>query len=335
MRVFECNCGQPLFFDNRSCEKCKAEIGFDPKTLELINLSSQPDKKRCSNHQMPIQCNWVLATDDALGLCESCRLTQTTPISNPDNDQRLSKLEASKRRWLYGVFRLGIPVVSFRQQPDGGLAFDFLEDQAADASGDESKILTGHANGLITLNVAEADAIDRVIAREQLNEQYRTLVGHFRHESGHFFWDQFIKASPNLKPFRTLFGDERQDYSEALEQHYKTGLANDWQDHFISSYASSHPWEDWAESWAHYLHLADTLETAASFNLCKDWEVLIQDFDQLIASWLELAVMLNELNRSMGQNDSYPFTLRPPVIEKLEFIHNLIRDQSASKYKTI
>jgi hypothetical protein len=221
-----------------------------------------------------------------------------------------------------------LPVTSFHQQLDGGLAFDFLEDQPGNPDAEDEHVLTGHANGLITLNLAEADPVERAVASEQMNEQYRTLVGHFRHESGHYFWDQLIRDSRYLTEGRALFGDERADYAKALKQHYANSAAIDWQANYISSYASSHPWEDWAETWAHYLHLADTLETAHSFALCADWQTLARDFDQLIASWRAVAVMLNELNRSMGQSDGYPFVLQPLVVEKLRFIHRVIGEQA-------
>lgn len=321
MQVFTCKCGQSLFFGNEYCAQCGAEIGFDPKALTLVSVARRSDLKRCSHYHSPLKCNWLVPADDALEQCESCRLTRTLPPGTA-NAERLSKLEVSKRRWLYGLLRLGLRPVSHHQQPEGGLAFDFLEDEPGG-----KRVLTGHAGGVITLNVAEADPVERVIAREHLNEQYRTLVGHFRHESGHYFWDQLIRDTRHLAPFRKLFGDEQEDYAEALKRHYAESETDAWQGDFISHYAASHPWEDWAETWAHYLHLTDTMETAASFNMSAEWGVLIEDFDRLIAGWGEVAIMLNELTRSMGLNDGYPFVLQPPVISKLAFVHKVIRER--------
>ncbi len=318
MRIFECRCGQSLYFDNHHCEHCGRSLGFDMDQLLLVAADDAPQSQFCENRTSHIQCNWLVDKDDSHAQCVSCRLTRTLPPESEENNARLAKLEAAKRRWLYGVLRLNIPVPNFHDVPDGGLAFDFLEDQG------EKRVITGHANGLITLNIAEADPIERVFTRERMNEQYRTLVGHFRHESGHFFWDQLVRDSDYLTPCRTLFGDDRLDYAEALESHYQQGETDDWKTHFVSHYASSHPWEDWAETWAHYLHISDTMETAASFALCAPWETLLDDVEALIAKWGDIAIMLNEMNRSMGQNDSYPFVLPPPVVEKLHFVHQVV-----------
>jgi hypothetical protein len=91
------------------------------------------------------------------------------------------------------------------------------------------------------------------------------LLGHFRHEVGHYFWDRLVATDPHqLEEFRVLFGDDRQDYGEALKRHYDEGAPANWQDTYISMYATMHPWEDFAETWAHYLHIVDTLETAGA-----------------------------------------------------------------------
>jgi hypothetical protein len=173
-----------------------------------------------------------------------------------------------------------------------------------------------------------------------MHERYRTLLGHFRHESGHYYFDRLVVDSEWIDEFRALFGDERQDYGEALKRHYANGPASDWADRFVSSYASSHPWEDWAETWAHYLHMLDTLETAASCGLAlkprKAGEPTIDSvtvpartdtFEDTLHDWFALTYVLNSLNRSIGMPDSYPFTLSTPVLEKLEFVHKVVRAQ--------
>ena len=208
-------------------------------------------------------------------------------------------------------------------------------------------MLTGHNDGVITINIAEADDAEREKRRLQLHEPYRTLLGHFRHEVGHYYWDRMIKDSDLLDSFRTLFGDERADYGQALQNHYAQGAPADWQQKFVSSYASSHPWEDWAETWAHYLHMVDTLETAAACGLSlrpgrRDeptlkkspipWPDRGDSFDKMIDHWFALTYVLNNLNRGLGLSDGYPFVLSTPAIDKLHFVHDAIAksDQEAA-----
>jgi hypothetical protein len=200
--------------------------------------------------------------------------------------------------------------------------------------------MTGHDNGVITLSVAEGDDAEREKRRTTLGEQYRTLVGHFRHELGHYYWDRLVRDGGRLDGFRAVFGDERADYGEALQLHYKQGPSADWNLHSISAYASSHPWEDFAETWAHYLHIVDALETARSYGInvrahfMPDASGAKIDFnpyaapsaERLADAWAPLTVALNAVNRSMGVPDLYPFVLNASVMEKLEFIHALIRD---------
>jgi hypothetical protein len=197
--------------------------------------------------------------------------------------------------------------------------------------------MTGHANGLITINLAEADDSERERQRRQMGEPYRTLLGHFRHEIAHYYWDRLVANTPAIGEFRDIFGDEQQDYGEALQRHYAGGPPGNWPENFVSAYASMHPWEDFAETWAHYFHMVDTLETAAAFGLrvrpkvSPDLATVI-DFDphsatmeRIIDAWLPLAFASNSINRSMGLPDLYPFVLTPPVIVKLTYIHERIR----------
>ncbi len=241
---------------------------------------------------------------------------------------------------FYSLMYLGLHVRSRNDDPAHGLGFQFL---AADAPGD-APVMTGHDDGLITINLAEADDAKREEARLALGEPYRTVLGHFRHEIGHYFWDQLVKDSAHIDDFRTLFGDERQDYEAALKQHYAAGVANwhepNWQENFVSAYASSHPWEDWAETWAHYLHMADALETAKACGLtlapARDDEPSLDagniaavseaSVGDMVRDWVALTYVLNNLNRSLGLSDAYPFVLSPTVIQKLEFVHKLIAE---------
>jgi hypothetical protein len=281
-------------------------------------------------------CNWAVPIADDDPFCRACRLNEIIPnLSKPHSLEAWQRVERAKRRCIYTLFELGLKVESKAEKPDGGLAFSLKEDTAGE------KVMTGHDNGLITLNLAEADNPFRERLREQMGEAYRTLLGHFRHEIGHYYWDVLIKDSPDIDAFRAEFGDERESYDEALKRHYKKGAPPDWQQQFVSMYASMHPWEDWAESWAHYLHMVDTLGTARSYGLALQPEVAgrpsvarsmklatrrldFDDFDDLIAGWVPLTLAMNSLNRSMGLPDIYPFVLSDKATHKLRFVHDVI-----------
>jgi len=235
---------------------------------------------------------------------------------------------------LYAILSLELPLVTKLQDGRRGLEFKFLNDTVA-VNGDQSRVLTGHDDGLITINVAEADDVYRETQRQHQHEPYRTLLGHFRHEIGHYYWDQLIANSDRLEQFRQLFGDEQLDYAEAVKQHYEQGAPANWEERFISAYATTHPWEDWAESWAHVMHMVDALETAQAVGLSanplrRDEPILsipakpplarVEDFDQLVREWTSLTYVLNNLTRGLGLADAYPFVLSTPVIEKLRFV---------------
>ena len=233
--------------------------------------------------------------------------------------------------------RWGLRAPNRIEDPSAGLAFDLLGD-SVEADGSLKVVQTGHDDGVITLNIAEADDAERELRRSSMGETYRTLVGHFRHELGHYFWDRLVRDATDFTEFRTVFGDERQDYAAALKRHYECGPPADWQASFISAYATSHPWEDFAETWAHYLHMVDALETARSYgiNVSASFRTPTKGVDlnfepyaassaaQLVQAWVPLTVAINGVNRSMGQPDLYPFVLSPPVLGKLEYVHGLI-----------
>jgi hypothetical protein len=274
------------------------------------------------------------------GLCIACSLNRTIPdLSIPENHERWRKVETAKRRLVAQLLSLGLQVIPKTVDEGAGLAFDFI---GIDLEGKPPT--TGHANGLITLDIKEADDAHREQVRVQMHEPYRTLLGHFRHETGHYYWDRLIANSAWLEPFRGLFGDERASYAEALEQHYQQGAPLDWQQHYVSAYATMHPWEDWAETWAHYLHMMDAVDTALCFGMsAQEMEFDYQPFPpstlfdpqhpggpaflSFVNAWIELAGMLNELSRSMGQPDFYPFVLPPAVIARLHFIHLVIQQE--------
>lgn len=321
-----------LFFDNFQCVRCAHRVAYLPDVLDLDTCQPDadglfvsprhPDRRYrlCANSEV---CNWMVPADLDGALCRSCRLTRTLP-DLPENHTRWAHLEAAKRRLVYTLLELGLPLVDRLTDKEQGLAFDFL------VSRPDQPVLTGHAQGVITVNAAEADDDARERARVNLNEAYRTLLGHFRHESGHYYFDQLLAHGPRLDEFRRLFGDERADYGEALEKHHRDGPPADWLERgFISAYASSHPWEDWAETWAHYLHLVDTLDTARSFGLrverLSSQALEPTGFALLMEEWVPLTLALNSLNRSMGLQDLYPFVLSQAATDKLAFVHELIQ----------
>ena len=351
MKLFECQqCGQLLFFENTQCERCGHVLGYLPERTMLSALEVDDGERWrclavpnelfrfCANAAYDA-CNWLVPADGPDAFCRACRLNRTIPnLEVPENLLLWQRLEAAKHRLVYGLLRLGLPLLSRFEDAELGLAFDFLAGSGAMLR-EGSPVVTGHAQGLITIDIAEADNVERERHRRDMVETYRTLLGHFRHEIGHHYWERLVRDGVWHSAFREMFGDERNDYAAALEAHYGNGPRPDWQEHYVSSYAGAHPWEDFAETWAHYLHIVDSLETADAFGLriqpkagrhavpemATDFDPYRQgDFDALIEPWLPLTYAANNLNYSMGQPDFYPFVLAPAVIGKLRFIHGLI-----------
>ena len=369
-RAYQCQCGRPIFLGNSQCLACGTPLGFVTEQLGVVPLSLADANgvevdtftvfgdtggktwHRCTNFSTAAGCNWMVpgprdgddASDSAHnlapGLCLSCSATRTIPdLSVESNGTLWRKLEQAKRRLLSQLLALGLPVVTRHADPVHGLAFDFLGNVPGGPH-----VLTGHENGVITLNAEEAEDAVRERIRAEMREPYRTLVGHFRHEIGHYYWDLLVFPTPWLEDFRALFGDERADYATSLRTHYENGPPADWAVRFVTSYASSHPWEDWAETWAHYLHMADTADTAMSFGVDAQNVELASDlfepadlwqpdhpgamkFLDFLNGWVRLTNVLNELSRSMGQPDYYPFVLPRATVGKLQFIHQVITEQ--------
>jgi hypothetical protein len=350
MRVFHCDhCGQLLFFENVNCLHCGRALAYVPEKHAVLSLDAHDagrwtsphaagELRLCANYVKHNVCNWALPFEDAHELCCACRLTRTIPnLAKPGNLERWYRLEVAKRRLVYTLDQLGLPFPDREVDPMHGLAFDFLEDP--DPGSGAPKVMTGHAGGVITVNVAETDDAERARRRVELNEPSRTLLGHFRHESGHYFWDQLISRQGLLTEFRARFGDERVDYDAALRQHYQSGAPPGWQHDHVTAYATMHPWEDWAETWAHYLHMVDTLETSAACGISirpvrRDEPTLtdvpdpIADdhvpFERLIDGWGPITYVLNNLNRGLGNADAYPFVLSTAAIAKLAFVHEVV-----------
>ncbi len=311
MRTFTCgHCGVDAVFENVSCVRCGHPFAFDPGPRELV---TDDPREHCANEAL-IGCNWLAAEPG--GLCASCALTRTRPADGDEEGlKELADAERAKRRLLFELGELGL-------SPDG-LVFDLL-------SSETEPVTTGHADGLVTLDLAEADDAHREEMRAQMGEPYRTLLGHFRHEVGHFYFDVLCPDEDAKAAARPLFGDEREDYAAAMDRHYETGPPADWPERYVSAYATMHPFEDWAETFAHYLHIRDTLQTAGAYRVMVGHDApgsvpADSGFGRLVDAWLPLTYALNALNRSMGAEDPYPFVLTPPVIEKLSFVHDLIR----------
>jgi hypothetical protein len=359
MRIDRCQfCAQVVYFENIQCTNCNAQLGFLPDHFVLSGLETVRNDlwrplaveaqgrlyRQCQNYFQEGVCNWMVPEDSQTPFCTACNPNQTIPdLSVPGNKELWRRLEAGKRRLLYGILRLGLPLITKHEEPDAGLAFAFLADPNADFM-ESTRAMTGHAQGLITININEADDALRERMRQTMAEPYRTILGHFRHESGHYYWHRLAHRADWLAQFRQMFGDERQDYAAALSQHYERRSGFEWQSSYVSAYAAAHPWEDWAETWAHYLHIVDVLETAWVFQLRvapggeqKPAMASKPDFDPyragslepIIAEWLPLTYAVNSLNRSMGRPDLYPFVLGPAVLSKLDFVHAAIR-QAAS-----
>ena len=353
MRVFDCGaCGQTVHFDNRVCVNCGHNLGFVPERLAMVALEegtdaalrpvNEPDTpplRLCANAGLDI-CNWTVPAEGTETFCLACRHNRLVP--NTDTEEgvaRWRRIGQAERHLFYSILRLNLPHPTRAEDPAGGLVFDFLEDQV-DESGNTVAAMTLHDEGLIAIRAAEADDVVRVAAKENMDEPYRTMLGHFRHEVGHFVWNKLVRDAGRLEECRAIFGDEQVDYAAALQHHYENGPPPGWQQSYISSYATTHPWEDFAECFAHYLHIVDALETANAFGIAitpanhTTPDVIFDPYhaesaEQLVSAWIPLSVAINSIQRSLGENDIYPFVLTPEVTAKLEFIHRLLQGQAS------
>jgi hypothetical protein len=363
MKLFHCQaCAQVLYFENVRCERCGHALGYLPGETELSALEpleaagegtplwrplagSGKTARLCSNAQYEA-CNWLVDADSAEGFCTACRHNRTVPdLTDPANLLAWQRWQSALHRLVYTLGRLGLPLANRADDPERGLVFDVLADPPG-----APKVLTGHDEGIVTLALSEADDAERERRRTAMGEPYRTLLGHVRHETGHHYWNLLVRDAGRLEECRAVFGDDSRDYGEALKAHYANGAPPDWQEAYVSAYATAHPWEDFAETWAHYLHIADTLEMAAAFGLrirprlpqaeATAAAVLAAkiDFDpygpvtieEMIEAWLPLTYAANSLNRCMGAPDLYPFVLSAPAIAKLSYIHRLVRGTNAA-----
>ena len=377
MKTFKCSCEhhQMLFFESRYCVACERVVGVDDtfNKVEPYNLdeksgyyfkANQPKVhyQKCDNHARYEVCNgmvnmeiFVPVPDKDEVLCFACRFNETIPdLSIIEHIPLWKKMEVAKRRAIYTLKALSLPLDNILQNPKSGLSFDFTTDRDVNDHflsklDDHEAVFTGHDSGHITINLAEADEVARSNTKLAMGEEYRTLLGHFRHELGHYYFEKLIASSPEKHELcKKYFGNDDLDYSKALEKHYEHGAPENWRDDFISEYATMHPYEDWAETWAHYMHIIDTLETAQNFNITGSVTGSAMDtgevgelklpqnnyffnsqtsISSILDTWMDFAIILNSLNRSMGMNDAYPFVLTQSVRTKLSFIHHAIHDK--------
>jgi hypothetical protein len=323
------------------CLQCGHALGFRSDKLEIRALVSAGDGlyreykpgpgtrwRYCANEAHGV-CNWLVREDSPSQFCAACDLNRTIPnLADHANVLAWGEFERAKKRLVYSLRRLDLPLdgAAMGKAP---LNFDFVNDA-----------ITGHLDGVITIAVGEADSVERERQRKAMAETYRSLLGHLRHESGHYYWMLLIDGTRNLERYRQLFGDERESYAAALDRHHSQGPPADWSLRYVSAYASSHPWEDWAETWAHYLHMMDALDTAAVHRIeprpgrfggpgawpLRPFDVYgTESFDALIKRWVPLTIALNDINRSMGHADFYPFVIPEMAVTKLAFVHRVIR----------
>ncbi|WP_418319003.1 zinc-binding metallopeptidase family protein [Piscinibacter sakaiensis] len=361
MTPFSCSsCGQTVFFENSVCGACQSALGYVPSEgrMQAFDASESANSERsgeplaegwlrkgggggrlrpCTNRVQHDICNWMLDAGDDHDFCISCRLTEVIPsLDNPINLRHWAAIETAKRRLVYTLMKIGLtPKPKTGPDDKKGLAFHLLESLPG-----EAPVVTGHDDGLITLNIAEADDVQREAARVSLREPVRTLLGHLRHEVSHYLQQRYVTGCEGEAHCREIFGDERADYQAALQTHYSNGPPADWSSRFVSEYASCHPWEDWAETCAHYLLVIDAVETASSWGLRLNGHTSTEPADGappqnvpleelVLEHWLPVAQFLNAMNRSLGLPDGYPYLLPPRVLEKMSTVQTLLAQAAA------
>lgn len=353
MKLFRCdNCGNPIHFENRVCVNCGFRLGFVPEAMGMFTIMPQPDSglwrrvdspalayRYCDNAAKDI-CNWLIPAGSDEPFCQACRYNGLVPDAGTDDGLRRWRAIAEAQRHLfYSFLRWDLPRPSRKEDPQGGLVFDLKDDEIL-PDGSCKPVLIGHDEGRIVIRTAEADDLTREQQRDAMKEPYRTLLGHFRHETGHFIWNRMVRDAGKCEDFRVVFGDERQDYCQALERHYRDGAPPGWGASYISEYATTHPWEDFAECFAHVLHVVDSLETAHIYGIAlapmSHGELsayanfdpyAVTDFERIAEVWIPLSVALNAIHHSMGERDLYPFILSPAIKAKLGYVHKLITRQ--------
>lgn len=342
MQRFTCECGNVLFFGSSRCLKCSSDVGYDPQRGTMLRIKPGGTMKRCDNGVKHSVCNWLLPASSTAVLCVACRMNRTIPDLSAERNRMLwARMEMAKRRLIYTLLGLGFSLPSKKEDPKEGLAFDFVSTLS------NPTVTTGHLNGVITVNLEEADDTYRQINRQQLGENSRTLLGHFRHESAHYFWQRQLSElkwdDPLRVAFRERFGDEWRDYAASLTAYYERGAPAGWEQDYITAYASSHPWEDWAETWAHYLQIVDGLGTCEGLGIDVKHLALplvilpveagflptvlvstVEEEGEFLAwlqRWMCMSTVLNEISLSLGEPALYPFVISVRVAQKLRLAH--------------
>lgn len=333
MRVFGCpHCEARVEFEDAECLRCGTALAYALETDELVEAAGRP----LCRYRGTIGCTW-LQEERTGGACASCALTGERPVVyDAAVLSQLTVAEFAKRRLVRQLRHLDLPVR--RRENGSGLSFWLL------SSAQLGSVTTGHADGVVTVDLSEGNDAHREALKARLGEPYRTVLGHFRHEIGHYYWQELVEGTDLLPAFRALFGDERTDYGAALDAHYGGATGADWARDHISQYATTHPWEDFAETFAHYLHIADALETTAAVGLTVDGprgrvpeslaggvsasgaeRIAGLEMPEILRRWHGLSLALNSVNRSMGKDDLYPFVITPVIAEKLAWVHEVVR----------
>lgn len=320
MQVFHCPaCGQRVYFENLFCA-CGAQLYYEPEAREMWN-----DAAPCANRET-IQCNWAAIPGAAL--CRSCTMSAVLPALNVGVNQMLLARAERAKRWVLA----NLSNWKWFTDADQGTRprFQMLSENTGGQRTEQ--ITMGHAGGNIVINVTEADELIRVQRQHQLGEQYRSMVGHFRHELAHFLFDRLSLSDEFPAAFRAVFGDERADYSAALQQHYAdpkspgTG--------YITSYATAHPHEDWAETVAHLLHMVDFTDSFVSTGLMMDGvpqdygPYRDEDTNRLMTIASKVAIAINDINRALDNSDLYPFVVTPQIRQKIAFAHGWLQNHA-------
>jgi hypothetical protein len=346
MRVFHCDrCGGIVAFAALACPACGAAIGYvsDQRTLRVVVPTSDPavfrfdrgapdDGRlmwRCLNSAWG--CNWMLPADSEDTWCRSCQLTRGRPdVGRPAAIEAWMAAESAKRRLVHQLDELSLPVEIRSDTMPDGLVFDLVH-----LPGEGG--ITGHLDGVVTLDLAETDEHHRDVLRRRLGEPFRTVIGHLRHEIGHHFWARLVGQSNDLGSFRRLFGDERVDYAESVERYYAdAGDAWD-RTRFVTAYAAAHPLEDWAETFAHYLHILDAIDTAVAHDLVPpdSAPLLVSDvvgtleLTVILDAWRPINTAVNAIAETLGAPAVYPFDPVGVVVDKLAFVHRQVAAHAA------
>ena len=285
MKTYECTCGNALYFENSKCIGCGAEVGWCPSCESITTLLFSGDGAyqcgntacgarlvKCHNYAVENVCNRCIMAPVGNSLlqnrCDCCLHNDTIPdLLVEGNREKWAKLEAAKRRLFYTLDLLGLSRGVSGQNQLLPLMFDFKADIIPKNEfwrnvGSGEKVYTGHANGKITINIREADSVKREKLRVDLGETHRTLVGHFRHEIGHYYWDLLVRGQRESACIAVFGNHQQPTYAQALDRHYQYGAPVGWEENFVSSYATMHPWEDFAESFSTWINLIEVLDTA-------------------------------------------------------------------------